>query len=206
MGNRLAIQFLESDPNISEIAHPMGFTRKCYKLMKLITRSQFLFKNEKQLKNFETTNYYRKLDCVSKQLLTKAFWKNLKLEDLEKFGVNELNPKIDYYKFGKKHPNGIGFEIISLGTNNSNIKSVRCLITDKIKLGKNNFNAALNIDRSVNLARKFKLQFAALIVLKANEEERLKQLLIISIKEPTILTVSKENVVRLEDYLSYNDY
>ena len=62
LGNLLAIQFLESDPNISEIAHPMGFTRKCYKLMKLITRSQFLFKNEKQLVNFEKTNYYRDLN------------------------------------------------------------------------------------------------------------------------------------------------
>lgn len=62
--------------------------------MKLITRSQFLFENEKQLKNFETTNYYRKLDCASKELLTKAFWKRLKLEDLKPFGVTELNRKI----------------------------------------------------------------------------------------------------------------
>ena len=205
-GNRIAIKFLEEDPSIDELAHPMGFSKEVYKIMKLITRSQFLFKNEKQLKNFETTNYYRKLDCVSKQLLTKAFWKNLKLEDLQKFGVNELNPKIDYYEFGKKHPNGIGFEILSLGTNNSNIESVRCLIADKIKQDKSNFNAALNIDRTVNLARKFKIQFASMIVLKANEEERLKQLLIASNKEPTILTVSKENVVRLGDYLSFNDY
>ena len=204
LGNRLAIQFLESDPNLDEIAHPMGFTRKCYKLMKLITRSQFLFKTEKQLVNFEKTNYYRKLDCASKDIFTRDFWKKLKLEDLKLFGVTELKPNIDYFEFSKKHPIGIGFEVLTLNNvNKGDITSVRNFIADKIEEGKTNFNAALHIDRNVKLAKKFKLQFAAIVVLKANAEEDLKQLLVNSKDEPTILSVNRDRISRLEEILCY---
>ena len=62
-GNREAIKFLES--GIDKIAHPMGFSKKVFKIMKLITRSQFLFQNEKQLRNFEKVNQLGKLDNLS---------------------------------------------------------------------------------------------------------------------------------------------
>ena len=204
--NKIAIKFLESDPSIEEISHPMGFTRMTYKLMKLITRSQFLFQNEKQLVNFEKTNYYSKLDCLSKFIFTPRFWKDLKLENLEPYGVNELKPNIDYYKFSKDRPIGIGFELLSLNNiYKGNITAVRNFIADKIKAGKNNFNTCLQIDRRLHTAKKYKYLFAAIIVLKANAEEDLKQLLLNSNKEPTILTVNQERIVRLSEILSYSD-
>lgn len=58
--------------------------------MKLITRSQFLFQTEKQLRNFEKTNQLEKLDSISKTILTKEFWNAVKLEDLQPFGVTAL--------------------------------------------------------------------------------------------------------------------
>ena len=205
-GNKIAIKYLESNPEISEISHPMGFTRMTYKLMKLITRSQFLFKNEKQLVNFEKTNYYSKLDCLSKFIFTPKFWKDLKLENLKPYGVKELKPYINYYEFSKTHPIGIGFELLALNNiYKGNITAVRKLIADKIKEGKKDFNAALNLDRKLYVTKKFKHLFAAIIVLKANAEENLKQLLLNSNDEPTILTINREQVVRLADILSYSD-
>ena len=205
-GNKIAIKYLESNPEISKISHPMGFTRMTYKLMKLITRSQFLFKNEKQLVNFEKTNYYSKLDCLSKFIFTPRFWKDLKLEDLLPFGVKELKPYINYYEFSKTHPIGIGFELLALNNSyNGNIGTIRNLIADKINEGKKDFNAALHLDRKLYTAKKYKHLFAAIIVLKANAEDDLKELLLNSKDEPTILTVDRNQVVRLADLLCYSD-
>lgn len=205
-GNKLAIKYLENYPEIDEISHPMGFNQMTYKLMKLITRSQFLFKNEKQLVNFEKTNYYSKLDCLSKFIFTPRFWKDLKLEDLLPFGVKELKPYINYYEFSKTHPIGIGFELLALNnTYNGNIGTIRNLIADKINEGKKDFNAALHLDRKLYTAKKYKHLFAAIIVLKANAEDDLKELLLNSKDEPTILTVDRNQVVHLADLLCYSD-
>ena len=86
-----------------------------------------------------------------------------------------------------------------------NITAVRNFIADKIKAGKNNFNTCLQIDRRLHTAKKYKYLFAAIIVLKANAEEDLKQLLLNSNNEPTILTVNQERIVRLSEILSYSD-
>ncbi len=71
-GNLLAIRFLESGSE--HIAHPMGFDTKAYKMMKLITRSQFLFQTETQLRNFETNeetlaNLSKKIGLCLKNIL-----------------------------------------------------------------------------------------------------------------------------------------
>ena len=204
-GNKEAIKFLES--GIEKIAHPMGFTKSVFKIMKLITRSQFLFQNEKQLRNFETVNQLNKLDNLSKNIVTKSFWNNLNIEKLKSYGVAEIIKDIDYYAFAKEHSVGIGFELLALNTNhNNNIASVRNVIADKIKEGKTNFDSALNISRSLYLARHFKYLFASLIILKANAEYKLKQTLINSIDEPTALVVSKDNVNKFCDLLGTPDY
>jgi len=201
--NKIAIKFLEGDPNIDEITHPMGFTRMTYKLMKLVTRSQFLFKTQRQLTNFEA-NYYAKLDCLSAFLFTPRFWKDLKLSDLAQYGVTELKPNINYYQFSKQHSAGIGFELLCLNnTNKGSISSIRNYIADKIQENKNNFNAVLNLDRNLNLGKKYKYLFAALIVLKAKAEADLKELLLNSKDEPTLLTVNKDRIFRLEEILTH---
>ncbi|BAZ47376.1 hypothetical protein NIES4102_44220 (plasmid) [Chondrocystis sp. NIES-4102] len=204
-GNKEAIKFLES--GVEKIAHPMGFSKKVYKIMKLITRSQFLFQNEKQLRNFEKVNQLGKLDNLSKNVVTKSFWNNLKLDLLKPYGVEEIIREIDYHSFAKEHSIGLGFELLALNTtHNNDIGSVRNIISDKIKEGKTNFDSVLNLSRSLYLAKKFKYLFASLIILKANTEYKLKQTLINSIDEPTVLVVTKENVTKFEELLATPNY
>lgn len=198
--NKIAIQFLES--GIEEITHPTGFSKETFKIMKLVTRSQFLFQNEKQLVNFERTNQLGKLDKLSNFFLNKSYWKTLNLNQLKPYGVSELLPNFNYYDYAKQHPIGLGFELLSLNSSHKNsIASVRNEIADKIKLGKSNFNSALHIDRNLTLARLFKNSFAATIVLKANAEEKLKTTLINSTSEPTQLVVNKDNITTLAQLL-----
>jgi hypothetical protein len=204
-GNKEAIKFLES--GIEKIAHPMGFTKQIYKIMKLITRSQFLFQNEKQLRNFESVNQLGKLDNLSKNVVTKSFWNSINLEKLKPYGVEEIISNIDYHEFAKEHSIGLGFELLALNTtHNNDIKSVRNVIADKIKEGKTNFDSTLNLSRSLYLARNFKYLFASLIVLKANAEYQFKQSLINSIDEPTALVVTKDNINKFKDLFATPDY
>ncbi|MDJ0570314.1 MAG: hypothetical protein QNJ53_14905 [Pleurocapsa sp. MO_192.B19] len=204
--NREAIKFLES--GLDEIAHPMGFSRKVFKIMKLITRSQFLFQNEKQLRNFEKVNQLGKLDNLSKNVLTKSFWKKVDLELLKPYGVTELIPAIDYAEFAKSHTIGLGFELLAVNNSNnkSDITSVRNLIADNISNGVDNFERALKINRQLSKASNFKLLFAALIVLKANEEYLLKTRLVNSIDEPTALIVNRTNIYKFEELFATPDY
>lgn len=204
-GNREAIKFLES--GLEKIAHPMGFTKTVFKIMKLVTRSQFLFQNEKQLRNFESVNQLGKLDNLSKNVITKSFWNNIELERLKPYGVEEIISDLDYHQFAKEHSIGLGFELLALnGKHDNNLKSVREVIADKIKEGKTNFDSTLHISRSLYLAKNFKYLFASLIVLKANEEHKLKQILINSTDEPTVLVVTKDNVNEFKDLLATPDY
>ena len=205
-GNDLAIRFLDKDPTIKEICHPMGFTKNVYKVMKLITRSQFPFQTEKQLNNFEH-NYNTKLYNISKHLLTKTFWNNLKVENIQQYGITKLRPDIDYYEYSKKHPVGIGYELLALNKiNKASLASVRNTIADKINQSKTNFNSVFQIDRSINLFSKHKYFLAALIILKAHSEHDLKLKLLNSSDQATLLTITHENINNLAELLHYDDY
>lgn len=201
-GCDMAIRILESG-RFDEIALPTGFSTIAYKAMKLISRSQFLFQNEKQLKNFETNE--QKLAELSKEIFTKRFWDTLSNNDLREFNV-ELIPGYDYYSFSKNHPVGIGFELLALSTVHKNsVQSVRKDIQTKILEGCTNFNAGLHISRNYKLAEKFKYLLAAIIVLKANAEETLINVLANSIDEPTLVTVKTENIKTLEEIKNLTD-
>jgi len=194
-GNAMAIRLLESE-NCSHIAHPMGFSTKGFKMMKLISRSQFLFLNESQLKNFETNE--TKLAELSNHLFTKSFWSNLSNEDLKMYDC-ELIDGIDYYKFSRSHSVGVGFELLALAKSKKGcLQVIRQDIFDKIMSGCENFNAGLNISRNYKLADKFKYLLAAIIVKKANAEYELIQCLQESAKEPTILSLKSDNVKTLK--------
>lgn len=200
-GNQLAIRILK-DSDVHQIAHPMGFSKSNYKLMKIITRSQFLFNNEKQLRNFETTNQLNKLDNLTKFVLTAKFWRTL---DFEKLGV-EKNPNIDYHAYAKDRPIGLGFELLCLTrTHKGSVESVRNLIADKIREGKTEFNSALNLDRNLDLAKEYANTFAKLTVLRANSDYELKEMLKNSVNEPTVMVVTEENIYSLQELMSYQE-
>jgi hypothetical protein len=189
-GNNLAIRLLED--GFSEIAHPMGFATTGFKMMKIISRSQFLFINENQLKNFETNEF--KLSELSNHIFTKSFWSNLTNENLKEHDT-ELIENVDYYKFSRSHAVGIGFEILALTkSKKGSIKDVRVEIFNKILNGCKDFNAALNIDRSFKNVDSFKYLLASIIVKKANAENELISCLLTSAKEPTVLSLSRDNV------------
>ena len=161
-------------------------------MMKLITRSQFLFLNESQLRNVETNE--SKLAEISKQFSSKKFW--------EEFKHDEKIEGINYYEFSKTHSTGVGFELLALMNKyKGSIKSIRQLIQGKILEGCKDFNAGLNIDRTVEkiLNDDIKELLATVIMLKKNEDLKLKNTLLESLKEPTLLVVSRDNVHTLDD-------
>jgi hypothetical protein len=144
-----------------------------------------------------------------KNILTKSFWKKVNLEELKPYAVTELIEGIDYHEFSKSHTIGLGFELLAVNNSSksqTSIKSVRNLIADNIKQGKVEFNSALNLNYYLPLAKKLRYLFAALIVLKANEEYYLKQKLINSKNEPTTLTVTKGNITLFEELFAQPDY
>ena len=188
-GTQKAIQYLKE---VERIVHPMGFSQKIFKMMKLITRSQFLFLNESQLRNFETNE--SKLAEISKLFSSKKFW--------DEFKHDEKIEGINYYEFSKTHSTGVGFELLALMKKyKGSIKSIRQLIQGKILEDCQNFNAGLNIDRTVEkiLNDDIKEVLATVIMKKQNEDIKLKNTLLESLKEPTLLIVTRENVHTLDD-------
>jgi len=207
-GNNLAIKYLQELDR--EISHPMGFSSKIVKLMKLVSRSQFLFLNESQLRNFETNEtslaHLSKVRVGNKRpLLDDKFWHGLKSADLEEYGV-ELRPGLDYGHYSKSHPVGTGFELLALNRNHKgSLKSLRVAIQDKILEGCKDFNGAFQVQRSINYANNFKNLLAAVIVKRKNYEEDLKQILIESAEEPTLLLLKPENITTLAKLWGYSE-
>jgi hypothetical protein len=204
-GNQLAIRFLQE--GIEKIAHPMGFSTTGYKMMKLVSRSQFLFQSEKQLRNFETNE--TKLSELSKQselnLRTKTFWNNLDQNQLNPYNVIRRDG-VNYYDYAKNHPVGVGFELLALSKKaKGSIKYVRTMIDDYVLKGCIDFNAGLHLNRNFKLGENFQYLLAAVIILKKNAEDDLKQCLINSANEPTLLTVTQDNIVTLEELLQRSD-
>lgn len=199
-GNKIAISLLESGSK--EIAHPMGFDTTAYKMMKLITRSQFLFQNEAQLRNFETNEVT--LSELTKELglNQKIFWDKLTPEDIAPYNIQKREG-VDYFSYAKYHPTGIGFELLALAPSiKGDINQVRCKIVELIDKGCKDFNAALAISRNLKNGIPLKNLFAAIIIAKKNAEDDLRELLENSAEEPTILSVSPENIKRLRELMN----
>jgi hypothetical protein len=199
-GNKIAISFLESGS--SHIAHPMGFDTTAYKMMKLITRSQFLFQTESQLRNFETNE--ETLANLSKNLglNQKIFWDKLTPEDIALYGI-EKRPNVDYLSYAKHHPTGIGFELLALAPSvKGDINQVRQRIIELINEGCKDFNHRLSLSRNLKYGIPLKNLFAAVIVAKKNAEDDLRILLENSADEPTILSVTSENIKRLRELMN----
>jgi hypothetical protein len=193
---------------IDEIAFPCGFSKTNYKLMKLVTRSQFLFKSEKQLRNFETNQ--KKLDELSRYIMTRKFWETIpdNLDKLEPYGITELSLSWeDYYNFAKEKPIGLGFELLALNqTHKGSIESVRQFISDKIDENKINLGKFLNIDKYLTLGKQFLWLFVAMIILKANSDNLLKTQLKNSVNEPTIMTVTREQLITLGELFGQGSF
>lgn len=201
-GNKIAISMLESGSEC--IAHPMGFDTVAYKIMKLVTRSQFLFQTEAQLRNFETNEMT--LTELSKELglNQKIFWDKLTSEDIAPYGI-EKREGIDYFPYAKTHPTGVGFELLALGKSKGDINQVRQKIVELIDKGCKNFGKDLNIPYHLKNGLQLKNLFAAVIVAKKNAEDDLRQLLENSADEPTVVSVNSENIKRLHELMNNSE-
>lgn len=196
-GCKIAIRMLETGSQ--KIAHPMGFETTAYKMMKIITRSQFLFQNETQLRNFETNEV--RLCNLSNELglNQKSFWDKLIPDDIKSYGI-EYRGNVDYLSYAKTHPVGVGFELLALSKNvGGNIQNIRSKIVDLINKGSKNFSKDLNIPHYLKKALPLKNLFAAIIVAKKNAEDDLRALLENSANEPTIFSVTGDNMRRLHE-------
>lgn len=195
--NQAAIGILkELESEDERIAHPLGFAIKRHKMMKLITRSQFLFQNEKQLRNFEQ-NLYGKVASLSFYQNHRGYWKSAaESTDLP------LIDGIDYNRENKRNPVGLGFEILAINRRHKgNLGIIRNRIADLIIDGCTNFNAGLNLDRAIESFDSFTDIFALNVVLKANSKHDLKMLCINSADEATLLSVSPKNIKKLSEFL-----
>jgi hypothetical protein len=74
-------------------------------------------------------------------------------------------------------------------------------VLSKILEGCKDFNAGLNIDRTIEkvLNDDIKQLLATVIMLKKNEDIKLKNTLLNSLNEPTLLVVSRDNVHTLDE-------
>lgn len=202
-GNIIAIGYFRDDLELDQIVHPMGFNTKQYKIMKLVSRSQFNFNDEIQLTHFEKCQ--DSLSNMSKKLLNKSFWKNF----VEKNPLNlQFNTTFEeYWIYGKKHPVGIGFELLSLNNKyNGNLKALRTDINNLIIDGETNFNNTLKINDSILETPEIIKNFlATVIVLRLNANLELKQCLINSCNEPNNPILNRNNVKSLQDNWYVNE-
>ena len=123
---------LLKNPIDFDVAIPLSYLFKKYKSPKIITRSNFLFQNEVQLKNFETNE--SKLFNISERFFSEQDILDL----LPEYPIVDLSQLIKNYKCG------VGFE--ALCTNKS-ISQVRREIRQAINNGVSDFNAYFNLGR-----------------------------------------------------------
>jgi len=175
----------------------MGMTKTTYTIPRLIRRSQFVFQTRKQLENFEHNQY--KLGQLSKIILSRHFWASLHLDDVKEHGVTEIIQELDYYEYSKGNPVGIGFEALSLNKQNgSTISQARRKIHDYINKGIKDFNAALNLGRSIRSnARRLKYHLAAIIIKRCNNDYYELQKLSKTIDKPTLFTLNEHDLKKL---------
>lgn len=116
---------------VDGICHPMGFSRFEVKVMKLISTSQFLPKDFRQMKIL--MSFYEECKNISKTLLPKDNWLNkLAIEKIKReFPVItsdgyvqalEYREELDYARFNQLNPVGLGFELLIWG--NRELKAI----------------------------------------------------------------------------------
>ncbi|MUG99791.1 hypothetical protein F7734_48970 [Scytonema sp. UIC 10036] len=201
------------------ILHPMGWSKKEIKLMKLISTSQFLPPTKEVRKDLD--RFLLRCSTISKELLDGKFWKNLQeshLKEVEAYFKQErinitMRSDLNYEAFNDKYPCGLGFELICWGSTRT-FTEVRQVI-QKYVLDKT-FNVGIkvnNLQQHIDFSdkilpklkdnRQLKLFLAASQIIKLNAEMEYREKLSRSVQDnPTgrkvtfsdITTIKLENV------------
>ena len=172
----------------SGICHPMGYTKDKFKLMKLISPSQFLYNNFDEYK--EVFKLCAMCGSISKYLLTNNWTYDLDEEFLSEFKAYGDKGKIispivndnfihHYHEMNRKSPVGLGLELLIYGSENLNsIKDVRRKIQEILEdfrdSNKKNFNLKKKIHfverilPNLDESKYLKHLLAATVILKTN--------------------------------------
>lgn len=190
---KILVRLLKQKENKNaEIAFPCGKSMYEAKIMKLITSSQFLFLTERQrnnyLKNLEKLGKLSQKYLVTLKSVEKILESPLFIELLS--ATNYLNkPKVEsmvdngrLFNYIDNHPTGLGFEILAFGdTFKGSVLEVRKKLFELIQSGCINFNAKLNLDRTItSIIKKNPIILATFVLrgfIKSNEDDRLTYLL-----------------------------
>ena len=187
---------------VDGICHPMGFSRCEIKVMKLISPSQFLPKDFRQMKIL--MSFYEECKNISKTLLPKDNWSNkLAIEKIKReFPIITSNGSIqtldyreelDYARFNQLNPVGLGFELLKWGNRELNtLEDVRTRFVELIE--DYNPNELWNIKKALHWTDRIKDNLktniylrhflAAVQIAKLNYEIDYRQTLANSINDP----------------------
>lgn len=185
-----------------EVRLPCGYPKYVVKIPKLISRSQFLFQTRDQLRKFEDAQ--KKLDQISNNLITREDWENLKVEDLDQFGIKELNfaPE-DYFEYSKTHSVGLGWEILCVHSQKARCKTlgeIRSELYTMIMRGDTAFkDLYYERNKKKRLGVYAKSFLMACSVFKKDYEEQFVALCLDRLDDPTSFNVNSENIKRLKE-------
>lgn len=169
-----------------DVMFPCGISQIEAKLMKIITPSQFVFKTEKQYRNFcRNSDKLGKLSDLiqyDSRVMAKVFNDPLFIESQQSISYFDSTEVIvtpsEVAAYMKNHPVGTGYEILSrLNSFKNSIKEVRCRIQDYIDNNVVDFNAKLNLNRDVEKILRanqdIQRYFILISLIRANEEKLL---------------------------------
>ena len=161
------------------ISHPMGFAKDKFKLMKLISASQFVCEDVRQYKAI--ASLCACCGSISKQILLGNWMSELDLDFLGEFKAYGTNgrvktPDVDenlikhYHQMNKQSPVGLGLELLIYGSKRlKSLTDVRQRINDLLREYKVNDKGILDL--------KNQLHFTQRIIPKLLESKYLKHLL-----------------------------
>jgi hypothetical protein len=197
---REVMAYFDIFPELEELCYPCGFSKKVFKIQKLISPSQFQLQSEKQFNYME--KHFCKLSNLFKELIPKSiflkYW--------------ECNSKMKYKKYSletiwsiaKRKSVGYGFEIYSISSKyKNNVTYLRKDLQSYIdKTEKLNISSFLNSTRILkNLPEVFITTLMSVALLKIEEDLSIYELLINSIKEPHNMIIKRNEVKRLSEII-----
>ena len=186
---------------IDGICHPMGFSKYEVKVMKLISTSQFLTKDFRQMKLL--MSFYEECKNISKYLLPSENWKSkLSTKIIEEFPIVtsdgnivnvEFREDLNYEKYNQFNPIGLGFELLMWGNRElktlADVRNRFIEIIAEYNVGDDKWNIrhSLNWNRvKENLETSLYLKhfFAAVQIAKLNYEIDYRTTLANSVNDP----------------------
>ena len=203
---------------IEGVSHPMGFAKDKFKLMKLISPSQFIYEDITQYK--AVASLCALCGSISKSLLAGNWIYELDedyLDELKAYGNGRtLTPQIDenfskhYHQMARQSPVGLGLELLTYGSSKFNsIQDVRVRINELLSQYKISAKGEFDLKNQLAFSQRIlprleeskylKHLLAATIILKTNAKIDYIQMLANSTIDPMQRVVYLGDMRQLKD-------